>query len=411
MSCLKILYIVGTCLTKNTSANMSHNAFVQGFLENNCQVDIIMKTDSWGASDNRLKKYEKAKYFEYDSVSFSERLRRKTRTVIQSEQISKSSEVESNVTPSFKQRIRGIGKSIFYKVFRNDPVYVNDAKWLKTAARFRSDSQYDIVVSNSSPAASHKLALKLITLGRIKTNRWIQIWEDPWFYDLYSNHLEAVRSEEHLLLQSASEIYYVSPLTCMYQKQLFNDCADKMKSISLPFLDYSDSAHMYAYENDSFGYFGDYYSITRNIIPFYEALVEGKYRGYIFGDNDLSLKSTDRIQVSERVTLDVLTTIQEKTEVLVHLSNLRGGQIPGKIYHYSATTKPILFILDGNEEEKSILREYFGKYDRFYFCENNKQSILEKMNLISRERERHWNPVDEFCPRNVVNKIIFDKTR
>ncbi len=39
---MDVLYVVGSCLTKNTSANMSHNAYVQGLLENGCNVDIIM---------------------------------------------------------------------------------------------------------------------------------------------------------------------------------------------------------------------------------------------------------------------------------------------------------------------------------------------------------------------------------
>ena len=30
---MKVLYIVGSCLYNNTSANMSHNAYVQGLLE------------------------------------------------------------------------------------------------------------------------------------------------------------------------------------------------------------------------------------------------------------------------------------------------------------------------------------------------------------------------------------------
>ena len=48
---MRVLYVVGSCLTKNTSANMSHNGYVQGLLENACQVDILMSEDSWGVQD------------------------------------------------------------------------------------------------------------------------------------------------------------------------------------------------------------------------------------------------------------------------------------------------------------------------------------------------------------------------
>ena len=109
--------------------------------------------------------------------------------------------------------------------------------------------------------------------------------------------------------------------------------------------------------------------------------------------------------VSGRVTLDILSKVQEKTDVLVHLSNLQGGQIPGKIYHYSATTKPILFILDGTKEEKQALVEYFGKFDRYYFCENETEAILEAMRKICSEKKA-FRIVEHFKPKNVIQMII-----
>ena len=119
----------------------------------------------------------------------------------------------------------------------------------------------------------------------------------------------------------------------------------------------------------------------------------------------MSLNDTKQIEVSGRVTLDVLSKIQEKTEVLVHLSNLKGGQIPGKIYHYSATTKPILFILDGTEEEKKALLEFFGKYERYYFCDNTTEAVLDMMKKICSEK-KDFMPVDQFNPKNVIQRII-----
>ena len=53
------------------------------------------------------------------------------------------------------------------------------------------------------------------------------------------------------------------------------------------------------------------------------------------------------------------------------MCNLKGGQIPGKIYQYSATNKKILFILDGSESEISVLENYFKKFNRYIFCKNN----------------------------------------
>ena len=104
----------------------------------------------------------------------------------------------------------------------------------------------------------------------------------------------------------------------------------------------------------------------------------------------------------------MLDKVQSKTKVLVHLSNLHGGQIPGKIYHYSATNKPILFILDGTEEEQILLMEYFQKYNRYYFCKNTVESILDELNVIQKDIEtgKMWTAVNEFSPKKVVTSLL-----
>ena len=52
---MKVLYVTGACLSKNTSANMSHNAFLLGLIESNCEIDVIMANDSWGKEDTELR--------------------------------------------------------------------------------------------------------------------------------------------------------------------------------------------------------------------------------------------------------------------------------------------------------------------------------------------------------------------
>ena len=406
---MKVLYVVASCLTKNTSANMSHNGYVQGLLENGCDVDILMAEDSWGAQDNALPTWEQAVYYRYPSVAIQDKLRKKMRgaptaTVSAAAETGSAEKQRVSHIASIKAGVRRLAKSLFYKCFPVDPVYPLEKTWLKNAAKFRSDLDYDLVISNSSPAASHKLVGMLLRKNQLRCKRWVQIWEDPWYFDLYGGHAEDIREEEHTLLREAGEVYYVSPLTLKYQQQHFPECAHKMKHIPLPYFDFAktDSA---ADEGWSFGYFGDYYSHTRNLVPFYDALVRSGYTGYIYGDSNETLKSAGKIVVSGRVTLDVLDKVQTKTKVLVHLCNLRGGQIPGKIYHYSATTKPILFILDGTPDEQAILKSYFSQFERFYFCDNNVVSILDAMNRICSEC-REWSSLDAFSPKEVVRQLL-----
>ena len=178
-----------------------------------------------------------------------------------------------------------------------------------------------------------------------------------------------------------------------------------MKHIPLPYLDFSKEENNTLPMN--FGYFGDYYSHTRNLLPFYQALKETGCPGNIYGDSYLQLESTDQITVSGRVTLDVLAKVQAETGVLVHLCNLRGGQIPGKIYHYSATKKPILFILDGTPEEKQKLRAYFDQFDRYYFVDNQKDSICRAITELSNNFEKYTGfKVTDFSPQAIVATLL-----
>lgn len=416
---MNILYISGSCLTKNTSANMSHNSYLQGLIENGAHVDVIMAKDSWGEQDNKLPKFNNVTYYEYGAVSPSDKLRNYFRRFFPIEKAGADKHIDNNISVTKKSNIirssykkslsiRNHAKKLFYSIFKPDPLYPLNSVWLKKAAYFKSGKYYDLVISNSSPAASHKLVTLLKSSGGIKYKNWIQIWEDPWYFDLYGGHGNRIKNEEHSLLLNAEKIYYVSPLTLYYQKSYFPDCAQKMDCIPLPYLKFGKGKFRYT-DEVSFGYFGDYYSYTRDLLPFYQALKMIKAKGFIYGDSDLALKSTEQIAISGRVTLDVLEKIQEQTSVLVHLCNLRGGQIPGKIYHYSATEKPILFILDGTDNEKRVLKDYFSKYNRYVFCDNSVDSIRDAMNdIICNYEKSKGYIVEQFSPKTIVSNLLKD---
>ena len=403
---MKVLYVTGSCLTKNTSANMSHNGYVQGLLENGAEVDIIMAQNSWGEADPAFSQWEKAKYYVFQSVSLKDRIRKAGRKGFQPAAAPTAKEpIKTGTARKKKINLRRIAKTVFYKLFPNDPLYPLEEKWLKTASRFKGQTVYDLVISNSSPAASHKLVSVLKRKKAIQYKQWIQIWEDPWYYDLYGGHTEAQKKEEHALLRDADKIFYVSPLTLMYQKQYFSDCSNKMSFIPLPAFEFSNENASSWHEN-SFGYFGDYYSQTRNLEPFYEAACRKNVETYIIGDTNLNLKSNEKIHVMPRITLDELSGYQSQTQVLVNLCNLRGGQIPGKIYHYSVTRHPILFIMDGTEEEKKQIYSYFSKLDRYVFCENTVESICEAIETIQSNNRKEESPAECFYPKNIIKNLL-----
>lgn len=410
---MNVLYVVGANLTRNTSANMSHNGYVQGLIDNGCNVDILMQTNSWGQQDVTLKRFDKARYFEYESESLPDKIRKRFSQTVNSThktKSEKSNDLDCHTSDALyvkcKRRLRQLVKATFYLLFPQDSLYPLDKTWLKNALNFRGRGYYDIVISNSSPSASHKMVEELLKKNRITCSRWIQIWEDPWYYDIYGKHDDKIKLEEHRLLQAGSEVYYVSPLTLHYQKEIFSDCAHKFKYIALPAFKYELDTNVSA-PKLTYGYFGDYYSNTRNLLPFYEALKDTENYGCIYGDSDLSLQPTDKIEISTRVTLDTLSKVQARTSVLVHLCNLKGGQIPGKIYHYSVTNKPILFILDGTDDEVRIIKEHFSQFNRYIFCDNNVASIKEALAEIAQLSDSEkFRALDCYNPREVVKNIL-----
>lgn len=404
---MRALYITGSCLIKNTSANMSHNGYIQGLIENGVDVDIIMAKDSWGETDPAFSLRTQARYYIYDSVSFKDLIKNKAKKGFDKTVIETNAQPDTaNISAQKKtMNLRGLAKKIFYTLFPNDPLYPLEEKWLKTACRFKNNKEYDLVISNSSPAASHKLVSILKNKKSIKCKKWIQIWEDPWYYDLYGGHTKAQLEEEHRLLREGDVIYYVSPLTLMYQKRHFPDCAEKMNFIPLPAFDYTFEKQI-RYTNDSFGYFGDYYTQTRNLEPFYKAAKKTGVHAYIIGDTNLKLQSDDRIKILSRITLDELSKYQKETYALVNLCNLKGGQIPGKIYHYSVTRHPILFILDGTDEEKEQIRKYFSKFDRYIFCDNDEDSIASSIQKIICTNGIENKPVEDFYPKSIIKQLL-----
>ena len=105
--------------------------------------------------------------------------------------------------------------------------------------------------------------------------------------------------------------------------------------------------------------------------------------------------------------LDELEEYEKRTDVLVFVSNLGGGQIPGKIYQYSRTNKPILFILDGNEHEQKMIHNYFAGFNRYVFAYNDVESIKKAILLIKNKETKVSNkPIEYFSPENITKEIM-----
>ena len=389
---MKVLFIIGSNLKVNNSANLCHLAYIKGCLDNKIDVDVLTMGDKGSNYDESIKLPKVRNWFFVDPPLYN-----KNRV---------TNQVLKNNT---KKNILYVTKEYFKKlILRFYGVYGRTSiLWSKKAKKFKSDEVYDYIISLATPYVSHFVANCLIEQGHLKYDKWIQIWEDPWSLDLYNIEKNRKKEqEEEKLLKNADIIYYVSPLTLEYQKKLFPKYAKKMKWHPLPYY-YKKTNPDNNNGEIVFGYYGDYMSFSRNIMPFYKSANKMNIKLNVFGNSDLSLLSNDKITIKPRVDLKELELAENKTDVLVFLSNLSGGQIPGKIYQYSATDKTILFILDGTDNEKKVLKNYFNKFNRYVFCENNENSIQNAIkNIIDNNIKVKNECIESFSPKNAIRNIL-----
>lgn len=401
---MNILFVVGGCLKQNSSANLCHLAYINGFLENDHRIDIISLSERDCPIDSSIVLPKIDKWYTFDGSLYSHMASRKNKHGAEKSVISAPNN-SNNSRSRIKNRIVRKVKDILISFYGE---YGLEMGWVKRASKFQSNKQYDLVISLATPAASHLLTAILSKKGRIESKYWCQIWEDPWQLDLYSTDNRNKKfKEEKKLVSLPDKVIYVSPITLQNQKRLYPESSEKMIWLPLPYY----YKKQYGPTNNTklqYGYYGDYHSHVRNLEPFYIAAQNTQINANIVGNPSGLFSETEKIKIQPRVGLRELEKLETKTDVLVFVCNLSGGQIPGKIYQYSATNKIILFVLDGTQSEKDQIREYFEKFNRYIFCENTVESIECAIHQIENGIISSINnePIESFSPANIARSIL-----
>jgi len=404
---MKVLVINGDCITRNSSANLCHLAYIKGLVDSGYEVTLLSADGRDYVCDESMVIPSEVKHYTYYGVSFYEKMSMKKKN---NSEVNVSQPVEKDPDnkeiQSFKSVVIKKAKELLLSFYGVHGIYI---KFVKKANKFKSDEEFDYVISISTPVTSHLIAHNLLKSKHITAKKWIQIWEDPWYSDAYGfNGKDKIYKEEKRLLSFAQRVCYVSPLTLENQKKLFPESANKMYWEPLPFYYKNIPTDDCDYSVNQYGYFGDYNPVARDLEQFYKSAKDLNINVNICGRPNNLFSSTDKIKISPRLKLDELKPIEDKTNVLIFLCNKKGGQIPGKIYQYSATNKIILFILDGTDEEKKVIKEYFEPFNRYVFCENTVRDITRAINQIeSNDLGNISNaPIDAFNPQKTIKKIL-----
>lgn len=386
---LNILFVTLSPIEINGSAMIRNNALINGLVENGNNVEILTIPTQNHSS------------FVDNTLIWSDDLKI---TTLKPNQAYKSLVKKSdNFFGKLKRTILPLIRKIYhsFSLFDNS-IYI--AK--KVNKKVLNRNYYDLIISSSDPKSSHYAVKQLINSG-LKYEKWIQYWGDPLAIDITNKSIHPkfyIKNVEKSLLKPADKIVYVSPLTYAAQIKLYSQLKDKMSFMPIPytkkkFYQLRDLTN----RKPSLGYFGDYKSSVRNIKKLYNVCRDEDFNLIIAGNTDLNLKETNSIRILPRVSQKRLMDLETNVDILVCILNKRGTQIPGKIYHYAATNKPILVILDG--EEKEEIRKYLEGFNRFVLCNNDEVSIKQTLTAIKNSNIR-YEPSPYFESKYIANSLI-----
>lgn len=382
---MKILFICLFPIEANNSAMMRNLALVNGLQSNNCEVDFV----TIPPSKNVLVVDERDKLEGINIVRL------------------KSNDLYDTVTSAKNSKnsvLKNLAMSILRKAYHKLTIFDYTLKIAKQIdINILNQREYDLVISSSDPKTSHIAAINMMKQG-LKYKKWIQYWGDPMAMDITNHSIypnSYLRNIEQKILKDADRIIYVSPCTYEAQKQTFPNLAKKMSFVPIPFKKQKIYPEV---KNKKFlvGYFGAYMKISRNLGPLYNTcnnLCEDVDL-IIMGESDSVLEEKENITVLPRGDV---SDYEAKADLLVCVLNKSGTQIPGKIYHYAATNKPILIILDG--ESKETIKNYLEPYNRYIFCNNTEEDIKQALRNIL-EHPTKYKPCEAFDSRIIAKEIL-----
>lgn len=363
---MDILFVTLSPINATFSTSFRNRAVLNGFVNLGHKVDVL--TIYPYDSSIKVKMHEL-----YDDV----RIVRINDPAVESKRSSLLKKGSNNLISSFF-------RSIYHRLMPFDSSYflMRDLH-----VDVLDKNNYDIVISSSDPKTSHLVVKKLIKTG-LKYKKWIQYWGDPLANDITTKLIYpkgVLRLLEKRLLKGADKIIYVSPFTFEEQSRLFKAYSSKMRFLPIPY----EKEKIYPpTENTKFNvsYCGFYLKSVRNIIPLYNAVkhIEHNIQLNIVGSTDLKLEECENISIYPNS--NEVYKYESISDLIVVILNLRGGQIPGKLYHLAASNKPILVVLDGDFKEE--IREYLNGFHRFIMCDNDEESISKailKQNLSRQE--------------------------
>jgi hypothetical protein len=384
---LNILVITSSPIEVNTSAMISNVALMKGFVQLGHQVHLLtFQPYAYMGNENQ---------FDLEGIKVIRLENNKAYRAL----------VAEDQSATFKQTVKKGLLNLARKVYHSVSLYDNFKKAIPNVSAFQPVEYYDLVISCSDPKSSHLLAKRFVKLYPTYYGKWIQFWGDPMTIDITRKSklpTVFVKQVEKSIIRASDAVVYVSPMTLEAQQKMFPNFVRKLHFIPLAYTEAKRYRKSVKREVAKVGYFGSYPSKFRDIFPLYNAAKELPIELNIVGDSDLILPPTNTIKLESRISFRKVEEYEGDTDILVCICNRIGTQIPGKLYYYAGTDKPILIILDG---EADRLRAYLEKFERFEFCNNSVDEIKQAIQRML-QMPKAYLPQPDFSPKAVANQFI-----
>jgi glycosyltransferase involved in cell wall biosynthesis len=323
--------------------------------------------------------------------------------------------------------------NIMYRIAAPDVRAGWDKQVVRLCKHALSKWKPDIIITSGGSHTAHIAGRQLYEYFSVP---WVADLGDPWSLVDPSSWTYVIKARRNHILELQT-IPYASGLVFTTEETLEAYrmwLGDKLpKAIVLPPYGYNEDDFPREYLNAlqdsskiSLSHIGTAYKGNRNLIPLIQALGSLERRNLLKYDYTLNIigphskifeKEASRVglrsvKFSGRVSYKESVDWINHSHILVIVGNTSPLQIPGKVYHYLGSGRPILYIGQLPREQDATAR-LLAEFPGILYVRNDPDSIASAIEQVDRRYEELWREgmrrLDMTILRKYESKMISEQ--
>jgi hypothetical protein len=281
-----------------------------------------------------------------------------------------------------------IVKNIMYYFFFPDTFAGFEKVAYEKYKEIYKNEKPDILISSSGSCTSHLACLKIKKKFGIN---WIADFGDPWsltdfkqriWFYLFSKHYEKK------VFDGSDLVLFTTDETLDSYKKIYPNI--NMNVLLYGYISKHFSSDMkYIRGNKiNIAHIGAAFVNDRNLIPTIDVLskFDDQINFSIIGNHSAKFEEfatnlSFNVFFEDRISFkDSLSKINQ-TDVLILVGNKSNLQVPGKVFHYIASNRIVLYIYQQDLKDDPSY-EILKKFEGIFYCENNYEKINEQIEYI-----------------------------